>query len=446
MRYLPHTNKDIDEMLSIIGKPNIKSLFDSIPRELILEHHLKIPYGIDEQKLKKELLDRSSFKFKTSFLGAGAVRHFVPEIVSQLLLRSEWYTSYTPYQAEASQGTLQTIFEFQTIVSSIFGCNIANASMYDGSTALAEACLMAKRVKPKTNTILLSKGIHPEYRDVCATYLNAVNIEIIEIDFNKNGLVNMKHLDKLLLKRSDNITAIVYQTPNFFGQLEEQKQIIDLSHKHNILIIAVNTDPLIFALVKSPGSLGADIVVSEGISFCGHLSLGAPGLGLFASLNKYIRQMPGRLVSKAIDSNNNTAFILTLSTREQHIRRERATSNICTNHNLMALAFTISLSLYGKVGFYNVAIKNLQRTIYFRRASIKAGLKIKFNGPHFNESVIKFSSQNKLQQKVDYLATQKIFAGCELHKWYSQFNDCLLVNTTELCEEKDIDELVNGLR
>ena len=445
MRYLPHTQSDIDKMLALIDKPSIESLFTSIPKKIRLKKPLKIPKGLSEQKLKKELLEMASFNCKSNFLGAGAVKHFVPEIVSQLLLRSEWYTAYTPYQPEASQGTLQAIFEFQTMAANIFGCDIANASMYDGSTALVEACLMAKRIKSKTNTILLSRSLHPEYREVCVTYLTAANIKIMEISLDENGRINIDELDNLLSKNTKLITAIVYQTPNFFGQLEEQQKLIDLAHFHHTLIISANTDPLAFGVIKSPGSIGSDIVISEGIGFCGHISLGGPGLGLFACSQKHVRQMPGRLVSKTIDNKNNQGFVLTLSTREQHIRRERATSNICTNHNLMALAFTITLSLYGKKGFYDSAIKNAKHTLYFRKQAIQAGLRIKFNGPHFNESVVAFSSQKKLKEKLDNLAQKKIFAGCLLSRWYPEFNGCLLVTTTELHNKTEINELIRGL-
>ena len=445
MRYLPHTKNDISKMLSFINKPNIKSLFNSIPEKVKLKKKLNIPKGICELNLKKELLKKSSFNCKLSFLGAGAVSHFVPEIVSQLLLRSEWYTSYTPYQPEISQGTLQAMFEFQTIIANIFGCDIANSSVYDGSTALVEACLMAKRIKSKADIVLLSRSIHPEYREVCATYLNAANIKIIEINIDENGCTDINDLENLLSKNIDSIIAIAYQIPNFFGQLEDQRKLIKLAHIYNTLIISVNTDPLAFGIIESPAFIGADIVVGEGISFCGHLNLGAPGLGLFACSKKYIRQMPGRLVGKTIDSKNNQGFVLTLSTREQHIRRERATSNICTNHNLMALAFSITISLYGKKGFYDLAVKNIKQAMFFRKEAINAGLKIKFKGPHFNESVIVFSSQKQLEEKLNKLSNKKIFAGCSLFRWYPEFNGCLLVTTTELHNIIDINELIKGL-
>ncbi|MEI6805357.1 MAG: aminomethyl-transferring glycine dehydrogenase subunit GcvPA [Myxococcaceae bacterium] len=422
MRYLSHTPDDIVDMLQIIGQSSIENLFDSIPKENRLNRPLELPKALSEIELKTLLNERAGHAPKLSFLGAGACTHHVPELVSQMLLRGEWLTAYTPYQPEVSQGTLQAIFEFQTIVAGLFGLEIANASMYDGATALAEACLMACRLKPGTPCVFIPKTVHPEYREVCETILGAARIKITD-------------------QPGNSVAAVVYQNPNFFGQLEPQAHIIQEAHQQNALAIAVCTDPVALGAIASPGSLGADIAVGEGIGLCGHLSLGAPGVGLFATKKEFLRQMPGRLCGQTVDSKGQRGFVLTLSTREQHIRREKATSNICTNHNLMALAFTMTLSLYGKTGFRELAYQNIKKAIYLRQKAQKAGLQILFNGPHFNETVLKLTDT----QAVRKLEQEDIFAGVFLDRWYPEYKNCLLVATTELYTEEGIDNLVRSL-
>lgn len=424
MRYLSHTSDDIASMLSTIGKPTIDSLFDSIPTENRFKKPLELPKALSEIELKTLLQNYAGQAPKLSFLGAGATPHFSPELVSQLLLRGEWLTAYTPYQPEVSQGTLQAIFEFQTIIASLFGLEIANASMYDGATALAEACLMACRLKPGIQRVLIPKSVHPEYREVCQTILGAARIEITE------------NLDKP-------VAALIYQNPNFFGALENQAEIISLAHQNNALAIAVCTDIVALGAISSPGSHGADIAVGEGIGLCGHLSLGAPGVGLFATKKEFLRQMPGRLCGQTVDSKDQRGFVLTLSTREQHIRREKATSNICTNHNLMALALTMTLSLYGKSGFKELSFHNIKKTIYLREKAKAAGLSILFDGPHFNETVFKLTDSQV--QAVKNLEQQDIFAGVFLERWYPEYSNCLLVATTELHAEEQIDNLVRSI-
>src|SRR3989338_980866 len=424
MRYLSHTSDDISSMLEVIGKPDIESLFDSIPAENRLKRPLDIPDALSEIELKALLQEYAGQSPKLSFLGAGACPHFSPELVSQLLLRGEWLTAYTPYQPEVSQGTLQAIFEFQTIIASLFGLEIANASMYDGATALAEACLMACRLRPGIQRVLIPKNIHPEYRQVCQTFLSAAHIEITE------------NLDKP-------VAAIIYQNPDFFGRLTDQAEIINRAHQHNALAIAVCTDLVALGAISSPGSLGADIAVGEGIGLCGHLSLGAPGVGLFATKKEFLRQMPGRLCGQTVDSKGQRGFVLTLSTREQHIRREKATSNICTNNNFIPLAFTITLSLYGKSGFKELAYHNIKKTLYFREKAKLAGLEIVFEGAHFNETVFRLTSPQV--SALLELEKQDIFAGVFLERWYPEYPNCLLVAVTEMHTEHQIDNLVRSL-
>lgn len=445
MRYLPHTQEDLDSMLAAIGRSGIDDLFKSIPASITLGRDLNIPVGASEFELKRELLARSGTSAATCFIGAGATAHFVPELVSQILLRSEWYTAYTPYQPEVAQGTLQAVFEFQSMAASLYGCEIANASMYDGASALAEAILMAKRLKSTANIMLVSRAIHPEYRSVVKTYADAAGIIIEEIPLDANGLTDLAALEKLYQVHQDNIAAVAFQTPNFFGQLEDGEKIVADAHAKNILAIAANTEPVAFGAIASPGNYGADICVGEGIGLCGALHLGAPGVGLFATSKQFVRQMPGRLAGETVDSEGQRGFVLTLATREQHIRRERATSNICTNHNLMALAFSITLSTYGKNGFEQLARENIAKTLRFRELAQKNNLEIAFVGPHFNETVLKFGDDKTAQERLHDLAQKGIIGGCLLSTWYPELSGCVMIATTELHSEAEMDELLEGL-
>lgn len=430
MRYLAHTQNDIEEMLKTIGKPDIESLFESIPKSIQLQRPLQIPKGASELELKQTLLERAPVQMEKNFRGAGATAHFVPEIVSQLLLRSEWYTAYTPYQPEASQGTLQAIFEFQTLVCELLGCEIANASMYDGATAFAEALLMALRLKSGSGCVLVSSAIHPEYRATARTYLQAGGFEMIEIPVCENGQTQPASLEAKIAHYKP--AAIAYQTPNFLGQLENQKALIDMAHQHQALVVAVNTDPVAFAVITPPAKLGADIVVSEGLGLLGHLHLGGPGVGLFGTRQQFLRQMPGRLCGQTVDQDGKRGFVLTLSTREQHIRREKATSNICTNHGLMALAFSITLSLYGKVGLRQLAMRNLAHTDFFRQLCREHGVKQLFNGPHFNETAI--------------VTNQADLPAVGLADFYPEYAQAALVCTTEMHTQDDIRTLAQSLK
>jgi glycine dehydrogenase subunit 1 len=448
MRYLPHTQDDQSAMLRAIGKHDLDDLFSSIPKSQQASTPLNIDAGLSEIELKTLLGSRLLNDVGLSFLGAGCARHFVPEIVSQMLLRSEWYTAYTPYQPEVAQGTLQAIFEFQTMVASLYGLDVANASMYDGATALTEACLMALRVHGGRRSILMSAGVHPEYVATCKTFFNAAGIKLDMIPFTADGLCDVDAARQFLKHANPSPAALVFQTPNFFGCLEHEQALTDLARQYDSLVIAANAEPVAYALMPPPGEYGADIVCGEGIGLCGHLSLGGPGVGLFATSKKYLRQMPGRLVGATVDKNERIGFTLTLSTREQHIRREKATSNICTNHSLMALAFTMTLSLYGKNGFKELAEHNLKNTILFRKRAKAAGLSIAFDGAHFNESVVDYGSEAALQKTLARLNAQKIFAGVPLSRFFGSDGSLgghLLVHTSELHSEAHIDQLVQGL-
>lgn len=440
MRYFSHSEESVHSMLSTIGKTSIDELFSSIPKDVRLERALDLPAPKDELSLKKELGTFLASPSMTNFLGAGATAHFVPEWVNQQLLRAEWYTSYTPYQPEVSQGTLQAIFEFQSMVASLFGLEIANASLYDGATALVEAVLMAVRINGK-RAVAVPNSLHPEYRATLATYLEPIGIKIFNIPFDDKGVSNFSHLDEIMPE----LSALVVQSPNFFGRIEELRNFGSLAHKHGALMIACTTDASSCALWESFGDAGADIAVGEGLGFVGALHLGGPGLGLLATKTSFLRQIPGRLVGLSHDKKNQPCFTLTLSTREQHIRREKATSNICTNHNLMALAFSMTLASYGKMGFRNLALKNLKKTIYLRQRLSALAVPLRFIGPHYNESIIDLGNDEVLDQRVSLARKHHMSAGLKLSRFYPELKGHLMVCTTELHSDDDIQKLAQIL-
>jgi len=445
MRYLSHTEEDIQRMLETIGIKDIDSLFKSIPKALRLQEELKIPDAMDELTLKSFFENKTMLSNKTCFLGAGLYKHFVPVVVTQLLSRGEWLTAYTPYQAEASQGTLQSIFEFQTVVANIYGSDIANASIYDASTALVEAILMTLRVTRK-KSVIIPKNINPGYRDVCFTYSEMCEFNIIEVPYNDStGCIDIDNFEQVL-KINKDIGSLVYQFPNFFGCLENQKEVIDTAHKYKTLAIAVNPDPLVFGITEPPGLLGADVVVGEGIGLCPFTGMGSPGLGLFATKKKFTRSLPGRLVGMTRDINRKRSFVLTLATREQHIRRDRATSNICSNNNLNALAFLITVSLYGKKGFFDMAQDNLLRNIYFRK-SLKNSqrVKIKYGKHFFNETLLEFNNIRAMNKFIKVMQDNNIVPGLDLNPLFSKLNKHLLVCITELNTIGEIDLMIKEL-
>lgn len=444
MRFVSTDNEESRKMLEAIGKKSIEELFSSIPSNLIFSNLLKLPKAKDERELKKSLTNLINPLKLINFLGAGACEHFVPEWISQQLLRAEWYTSYTPYQSEVSQGNLQALFEFQSMVKSLLGQEIANASMYDGATALVEAVLLAHRVNQK-NIVLVPHNIHPHYEQTLKTYLQHTNIKIVHIDFDKQGMVCFNSFYKALEQFENQICASCIQTPNFFGLFEDVTAFTKILSEKNIFSIAINTDCSALALIAPLGDLGFDVCVSDGIGLVGSLSMGGPGVGLFATKQKYLRQMPGRIVGLSTDKNNELGFVLTLSTREQHIRREKATSNICTNHNLMALALSMTLSSYGKSGFIDLAFKNIHKTLYFRKKLLEFGIKPEFNNPHYNETVIKLGSSEHVKKFLNKARTKNIIAGFNLGIFFKNLNSHLLIATTELHEEEEITQLARLL-
>lgn len=430
-------------MLAIVGLKSADELFRSIPADVRLGRALNITDPLAESEViaaMESMAAKNTAVTKPSFLGAGVYSHFSPTIVDHLIQRSEFFTSYTPYQPEISQGTLQYIFEFQTMVCQLTGMEVANASMYDGSTAMAEAYLMAQRVT-RRDKIVVAKSVHPEYREVARTYTMHGDAEIAEIDFDRvTGRVSdLSALD-------DKTAALVVQSPNFFGCIEDLRFLADAAHAVGALFIVVVTEAISLGLLKPPGSCGADIVVGEGQSFGVPMSFGGPHLGLFATQEKFVRQMPGRLCGVAYDKNGNRGFVLTLSTREQHIRREKATSNICTNQGLIALAATIYMETMGKKGLQEVAMQNAQKAAYAKqKIAAVDGYEITFLSPTFNEFVVR--GPRPATEVLEKIRTENgIIGGLALSKFYEGHDNDFLVCVTETNTREQIDGLIEGLR
>ena len=445
MRYIPNSPEERQEMLEEIGLSSADELFRSIPADVLLNRKLDVTEPLAENEVigfMENLAEQNTASRKTSFLGAGVYSHFSPTVVDHLIQRSEFFTSYTPYQPEVTQGTLQYIFEFQTLVCQLTGMDVANASMYDGSTSMAEAFLMAQRVT-RRDKVLVAETVHPEYLQVAKTYTQHGDLELDTIGFEENsGRVLASDLEKL----DKETAALVIQSPNFFGCIEELNDLADKAHEVGALLIVVVTEAISFGLLKTPGDCGADIVVAEGQSFGIPMSFGGPHVGLFACRQKHVRNMPGRLAGVAYDKDGNRGFVLTLATREQHIRREKATSNICTNQGLIALAATIYMETLGKKGLQEVAMQNAQKAAYAAKKVAEIdGFSIAFDSPKFNEFVVTASETAKgLLEKLRN--ENDILGGIELSKYYDDRPNDFLVCVTETTTKEQIDSLVAALK
>ena len=437
MNYSTHSEEDRKIIFKQLGIKNVKELFKAVPEE-IRKQMWNLPEPLSEKEIKDKLSvigskNNSLDKF-SSFIGGGAYNHYIPAPVKAITSISDFYTAYTPYQAEISQGTLQYIFEFQTLICRLTGMEVANASMYDGASALAEAILMSNRINGKKN-ILISKTIHPEYMQTCKTYLMGKDIEFIELDY-LNGITDLE----TLLKHIDNSTsAVVIQNPNFFGCFEEVHKIKEVLNQYpDCLFIISIVNPLSLALCSDPGSYGADIVTGEAQSFGCSLSFGGPYLGFFATRQKHIRQIPGRVVGKTFDARKNDSYVLTFQTREQHIRKQKATSNICSNHSLNALAASVYLSLVGENGLKSLATVCLQRAHYLSaKISQLKGFKLKFKSGFFNEFAIE--TKYDLTKLLKILRKHKILGGINLEYYYKELKNCMLVSVTEMDSVVEID-------
>jgi len=428
-------------MLAEIGVDSIDALFETIPAEYQLKHDLKIP----RQHSESEIIDRfrafagNNATGYASFLGAGVYRHYKPVIIDSLVLRGEFLTSYTPYQPEIAQGTLQAMFEFQTMICELTGMEIANASMYDGSTGAAEAMMMAVRVTGRSKAVV-ARTVHPEYREVLATYAQHQEIPIAEVGYAANGRVDMAALDAAITNET---ACVMIQSPNFFGTIEDVAAIAELAHSRGALLIVSIAEAVSLGIVKPPAE--ADIVSMEAQSFGVALSYGGPYCGVIACKEKFLRQMPGRLVGETKDADGKRGYVLTLSTREQHIRREKATSNICTNQALVALMVTIFLTVYGKQGLRELAEHNLAKAAYLKGA-LGADAKILFNGaPRFHEFVVELPIS--AEETNAALLEQKIIGGLPLAKWYPELGaNASLWCATELTTRKQMDAAAEALR
>ena len=445
MRYLPHTKSETEEMLAVIGAENIADLFSSIPKDLRFNGKLNLPDPLSEQELLSHLkaLGEKNKTDTISFLGAGAYRHFTPSAVRSLVSRSEFITPYTPYQPEISQGTLQAVYEYQTMIARIFEMDVVNASHYDGATATAEAALLAVR-HTKRNSILVADTVHPEYRETIETLLKPLGTKIILIGHDEDGLICRSELKKLCTA-----AGLIVGYPNFFGVIDELADIAEVVHNAGGIFITSTEEPLSMGMIEPPGKLGADIACAEGQSFGCGLNFGGPYLGIFAVKDKFLRQMPGRIVGETVDTDGRRGYVLTFATREQHIRREKATSNICSNEALCATTAAVYMALLGKEGLCRLAELNYAKAEYAKnhfpptRCNQFHLVGGKFTGSTFNEFVIDVG--RPAADVLKELLKHNIFGGVDLGKWYPKYKNCILVCVTEENTKKEIDKLIECL-
>lgn len=446
MRYIPHTEHDIAAMLAALGISSVDDLFAHLPQDLRSQATINLPAGASESAVRARLTSLAQANrirpAVISFLGAGAYPHFSPAVVDHIIQRAEFATAYTPYQPEVSQGTLQAIFEFQSLVATLFGLDVANASMYDGASATAEAVLMAKRILPQRATVFVARALHPQYRHVIRTYLHGVpDVQIVEIPWGADGRIDAVALERQL---SPTVACVVVGYPNVFGVVEDIATLSTVTHQAGALLVTATTEAVALGLLKAPGEIGADIAVAEGQSFGIPVSYGGPGVGLFACRERFLRNMPGRLVGETVDHEGRRGFVLTLATREQHIRRERATSNICTNQGLVALAATVFLCLMGKQGLRALAERNVTKSHYAKDLLLQGRTAHQqFSAPFFNEFVLKVNSARTVWQR---LKEQNLIAGIVLEDWYPELQDCLLLCVTETHTRSDIERLAEEFR
>jgi glycine dehydrogenase subunit 1 len=437
-RYLPMTEQDKKEMLETIGVTSTEELFSDIPKEVRFKGALNIPKELPEPELMKYMHELANKNVNTkeypSFLGAGVYDHYIPSIVDHVISRSEFYTAYTPYQPEISQGELQAIFEFQTMICELTGMDVANSSMYDGPTALAEAAMLSAG-QTKKKKILVSKAVHPEARAVIHTNAKGQNLEVVEID-TENGVTDMAALKE---KFDSETACVVVQYPNFYGQIEPLKEIEPIVHAEKSMFV-VSSNPLSLGLLTPPGKLGADVVVGDAQPFGIPAQFGGPHCGYFAVTKKLMRKVPGRLVGQTVDEDGKRGFVLTLQAREQHIRRDKATSNICSNQALNALAASVAMTALGKKGVKEMAQQNLNKAYYAKKVAEAYGLEAAFSGPFFNEFVLKL---NKPVAEVNRALLKKgIIGGYDLGKDDPGLENHMLVAVTESRTKAEIDQFV----
>jgi len=446
VRYLPHTDEEIQVMLRRVGVADIDALFEPVPSAHRLGRDLRLEPALDEPRLMQHLgalADANEGARMLSFLGGGMYHHHVPPAVDQLLQRSEFYTAYTPYQAELSQGTLQAIFEFQTIVCELLGTDVANASMYDAASGVAEAVLMARRIKRRSQ-VVVSAGLHPEYIETIRTYVRNLDTDetITTAPLGTDGRTDWARAGDLI---DEHTAAVVVGYPNFLGCVEDLDAARSAADSSGALLITATAEPYALSMLRSPGACGADICVGEGQPLAVPPQYGGPGVGLFGASQGFVRQMPGRLVGRTVDSDGAPGYVLTLSTREQHIRRERATSNICTNHGLIALAMGIRTAMLGRIGFQEAGQRCLNAAVYLRAGVEKLdGFEVPYSAPVFNELVIR-SKRDDASDVLRRAIERGVIAGVDLGRFKPEWRRDLLVAATELHTRDDLDRLLAAL-
>lgn len=441
MDYTPHTGEDIAQMKEVIGIADVEELFADIPAKYRLSQLMDIQAPLSEQETMALMnsLSRKNNLPQMTLTGAGAYHHYIPAVVGHIINRAEFYTAYTPYQAEISQGVLQAIYEYQTMIARLTGTEIANASMYDGASSMAEAAILAAKTLNRTK-IIVARSVHPEYRAVTRTYCWSNGYEVCEIAFTQSGQINMDELNREL---NENVAAVLIQSPNFFGCLEDIAPVAEAVHASGALLVAGFTDGTALGILKPAGELGADFVVGEGQSFGNPLNYGGPYLGVFAAREKFLRRIPGRLVGQTVDKNGKRGFVLTLQTREQHIRREKATSNICSNEALCALAAGVYLAALGK-NLHKLAALNIQKTQYLKKQLLALpGWKEVFSAPVYNEFTLSCPDARLVNEK---LKAEGILGGYELQKDYPDLPDTLLFCATEMLSKENIDRIVKIIK
>ncbi|MFT4412542.1 aminomethyl-transferring glycine dehydrogenase subunit GcvPA [Fredinandcohnia humi] len=440
-RYLPMTEQDKNEMLQAIGVDSVDELFSDIPESVRFKGEYNIKKAKSESELLKELsrlaTKNADLRNYASFLGAGVYDHYMPVIVDHVISRSEFYTAYTPYQPEISQGELQAIFEFQTMICELTGMDVANSSMYDGGTSLAEAAMLSTG-HTKNKKVLVSKAVHPESRLVLETYAKGQYIEVVEIP-TKNGVTDVEALRSLM---DEDVASVIVQYPNFFGQIEPLKEIEAVAHTGKSMFI-VSSNPLALGALTPPGKFGADIVVGDAQPFGIPAAFGGPHCGYFAVTTKLMRKVPGRLVGQTVDEDGKRGFVLTLQAREQHIRRDKATSNICSNQALNALAASVAMTALGKKGVKEIATNNIQKAHYAKQQFANNGASVVFDGPFFNEFVVNVGKSVK--EVNASLLDKGIIGGYDLGRDYPELEGHMLIAVTELRSKEEIDTLVKEL-
>ena len=440
MPYVPNTLQDQQAMLEAIGGASLDELFEMVPQELRLQRELDLPPAMGELELSDHVAKlagkNTAAGQSVCFLGGGSYDHFIPAVVDFVAARGEFYTSYTPYQAEASQGTLQAMFEYQTLITQLTGMDVSNASLYDGGSAVAEAVMMALGATRRWDKVVTAASVHPEYRQILTTYLANLNVELVTVG-TPEGAVTPEDLAAVV---DDRTACVLIQHPNFFGCLEDVGPLVEITHQAGALF-ALSVDPISLGLLRRPAEYGADIVVAEGQSLGNPMTFGGPYLGVMACRENFVRRMPGRLVGQTVDRRGKRCWALTLQTREQHIRRAKATSNICTNEGLLALRAAVYLAAMGPAGMRSVAELCLKKAAYAReQVTLDESLAPAFDRPTFKEFVIRASGAT-VDERLAAARERGVSAGLPLGRWYPELDDCMLIAVTERRTREEIDRL-----